>query len=119
GEVRSLAQRSAEAARQIKTLISASVERVDGGSRLVSDTGETMGEVVRSVNQVTQIISHISNSSNAQAHTLGEIGQAVQHLDLMTQQNAALVEQAAAAAAGLREQADDLVQTVASFRLPR
>ncbi|QBK05212.1 HAMP domain-containing protein [Hylemonella gracilis] len=119
GEVRSLAQRSAEAARTIKSLISASIERVDGGSRLVSETGETMGEVVRSVNQVTQIITHISSSSAAQAHTLGEIGQAVHHLDQMTQQNAALVEQSAAAAQGLREQANDLVQTVASFRLSR
>ncbi|WP_035611221.1 methyl-accepting chemotaxis protein, partial [Hylemonella gracilis] len=119
GEVRLLAQRSGEAAREIKALISASVDRVDGGSRLVSETGETMGEVVRSVNQVTQIISEISSSSAAQAHTLGEIGQAVQHLDQMTQQNAALVEQSAAAAQGLREQANDLVQTVASFRLSR
>jgi methyl-accepting chemotaxis protein len=119
GEVRSLAQRSAEAAREIKKLISASVDRVDEGSRLVSETGETMGEMVQSVKQVTQIIGEISSSSAAQALTLGEIGQAVQHLDQMTQQNAALVEQSAAAAAGLREQANDLVQTVASFRLPR
>ncbi len=119
GEVRSLAQRSAEAAREIKSLISASVQRVDSGSRLVSETGQTMGEVVQSVKRVTQIIGEISSSSAAQALTLGEIGQAVQHLDQMTQQNASLVEQSAAAAEGLREQADDLVQTVASFRLSR
>ncbi|MBV8502596.1 MAG: HAMP domain-containing protein [Paucibacter sp.] len=119
GEVRLLAQRSAEAAREIKTLISASVERVDGGSRLVSETGETMGEVVESVRRVTQIIGEISSSSAAQARTLGEIGQAVQQLDQMTQQNASLVEQSAAAAESLREQAAELVQTVSSFRLAR
>jgi len=117
GEVRSLAQRSAEAAREIKALISASVERVDGGSRLVSETGETMGEVVSSVRRVTQIIGEISTSSANQARTLGEIGQAVQQLDQMTQQNASLVEESAAAAESLREQAAELVQTVASFRL--
>jgi len=117
GEVRSLARRSAEAAREIKALISASVERVDGGSRLVSETGETMGEVVSSVRRVTQIIGEISSSSANQARTLGEIGQAVQQLDQMTQQNASLVEESAAAAESLREQAAELVQTVASFRL--
>jgi len=117
GEVRLLAQRSAQAAREIKTLISASVERVEGGSRLVADTGNTMREVVGSVQRVTQIIGEISSSSAAQALTLGEIGQAVQQLDQMTQQNAALVEQSAAAAASLKEQAAELVGVVSSFRL--
>jgi methyl-accepting chemotaxis protein len=118
GEVRSLAQRSAEAAKEIKSLITASVERVDGGSRLVADTGETMREVVGSVQRVSRIIGEISEASANQATTLGEIGQAVQQLDQMTQQNAALVEEAAAAAESLREQASGLVQSVASFRLP-
>ncbi|MET0207816.1 MAG: methyl-accepting chemotaxis protein, partial [Burkholderiaceae bacterium] len=116
-EVRSLAQRSAEAAKEIKTLISASVERVDGGSRLVGDTGSTMREVVDSVQRVTRIISEISASSAAQSLTLGEIGQAVQQLDQMTQQNAALVEQSAAAAESLKDQSAQLVSTVSSFRL--
>ncbi len=117
GEVRSLAQRSAQAAREIKTLISASVERVDGGSRLVSDTGETMREVVASVQRVSRIINEISAASANQATTLGEIGQAVQQLDQMTQQNAALVEQSAAAAESLREQSAELVKSVSGFRL--
>ncbi|TXI24776.1 MAG: HAMP domain-containing protein [Roseateles sp.] len=117
GEVRSLAQRSATAAREIKSLISASVERVDGGSRLVADTGETMREVVASVQRVSRIIGEISSASAEQANTLGEIGQAVQQLDQMTQQNAALVEQSAAAAESLREQSAELVSSVAGFRL--
>ena len=119
GEVRTLAQRSAQAAREIKALISASVERVEGGSRLVGETGSTMREVVASVQRVTQIIGEISSSSANQALTLGEIGQAVQQLDQMTQQNASLVEQSAAAAESLKEQAAQLVDTVASFRLAR
>jgi len=118
GEVRSLAQRSAQAAREIKTLISASVERVDGGSRLVTDTGATMREVVTSVQRVSRIIHEISAASANQATTLGEIGQAVQQLDQMTQQNAALVEQSAAAAESLREQSAELVKSVSGFRLP-
>ncbi len=116
-EVRALAQRSAQAAREIKTLISASVERVEGGSRQVSATGSTMREVVASVQRVTQIIGEISASSSSQALTLGEIGQAVNQLDQMTQQNASLVEESAAAAQSLKEQAAELVDTVASFRL--
>ncbi|WP_290428855.1 methyl-accepting chemotaxis protein [Roseateles amylovorans] len=116
-EVRSLAQRSAEAAKEIKSLISASVERVDGGSRLVGDTGATMREVVESVQRVTRIIGEISSSSAAQSLTLGEIGQAVHQLDQMTQQNAALVEESAAAAESLRDQSAQLVDAVASFKL--
>ncbi len=117
-EVRALAQRSAQAAREIKTLISASVERVDGGSRLVSDTGATMREVVASVQRVSRIIHEISAASANQATTLGEIGQAVQQLDQMTQQNAGLVEESAAAAESLREQSAELVKSVSNFRLP-
>jgi methyl-accepting chemotaxis protein len=117
GEVRALAQRSAQAAREIKTLISASVERVDGGSRLVGETGSTMREVVDSVKRVSDIIGEISSSSANQSMTLGEIGQAVQQLDQMTQQNAALVEESAAAAESLKEQAAELVEVVASFKL--
>ena len=117
GEVRSLAQRSAEAAKEIKSLISASVERVDGGSRLVGDTGTTMREIVDSVERVTRIIGEISASSAAQSLTLGEIGQAVRQLDQMTQQNAALVEESAAAAESLKDQSAQLVDAVSSFKL--
>ena len=104
-------------AEQIKTLISASVERVDGGSRLVGETGSTMREVVDSVERVTRIIGEISASSASQSLTLGEIGQAVRQLDQMTQQNAALVEESAAAAESLKDQSAQLVETVASFKL--
>ena len=116
-EVRQLAQRSAEAAKEIKSLISASVERVDGGSRLVGETGATMREIVTSVERVTRVIGEISASSAAQSLTLGEIGQAVRQLDQMTQQNAALVEQSAAAAESLKDQSAQLVDTVSSFKL--
>ncbi len=116
-EVRSLAQRSAQAAREIKTLISSSVEKVESGAKLVQDTGDTIGEVVQSVQRVTQIVAEISNSTSAQALTLGEIGRAVTELDKMTQQNAALVEESAAAAQSLREQASQMVDSLAAFRL--
>ncbi|WP_318013441.1 methyl-accepting chemotaxis protein [Paucibacter sp. Y2R2-4] len=117
-EVRSLAQRSAQAAREIKTLISASVERVEVGVRLVQDTGGTIGEVVQSVQRVTRIVAEISTSTSAQALTLGEISQAVNQLDKMTQQNASLVEESAAAAESLRDQATQLVDSVSAFKLP-
>ncbi|MCV2354426.1 methyl-accepting chemotaxis protein [Paucibacter sp. B2R-40] len=116
-EVRSLAQRSAQAAREIKTLISTSVDKVESGAKLVQDTGDTIGEVVQSVQRVTQIVAEISSSTSAQALTLGEIGQAVNELDKMTQQNAALVEESAAAAQSLRDQAAQLVASVAAFKL--
>ncbi|MFY7865702.1 methyl-accepting chemotaxis protein [Roseateles sp.] len=118
-EVRSLAQRSAQAAREIKTLISTSVDKVESGAKLVQDTGDTIGEVVQSVQRVTQIVAEISSSTSAQALTLGEIGQAVNELDKMTQQNAALVEESAAAAQSLREQASQMVDSVAAFKLAR
>ena len=116
-EVRALALRSTEAAREIKTLISNSRGHVEEGNRLVTDTGNKMQEIVGSVQRVNHIIGNISTSSASQALTLGEIGQAVGQLDQMTQQNAALVEESAAAAQGLKEQAVELVDVVASFQL--
>ncbi|MFM1990316.1 MAG: hypothetical protein RJA99_3273 [Pseudomonadota bacterium] len=117
GEVRSLAQRSAEAARQIKGLITDSVERVDSGSRLVKDAGETMAEIVTSVRRVTDIIGEISSATGEQSTGIGQVNTAVGHLDQMTQQNAALVEQSAAAAESLKEQARLLAQAIDAFRL--
>jgi methyl-accepting chemotaxis protein len=116
-EVRSLAQRSAEAAKEIKTLIGASVERVDVGSRLVSDAGETMREIVAAVQRVTDIIQEISSATQEQSTSLMEVGQAVHRLDEVTQQNAALVEESSAASESLREQAGSLQHVVAQFRL--
>ena len=116
-EVRSLAGRSADAAKEIKALISASVEKVEGGSRLVSDAGTTMQEIVSSVQRVSSIIGEISAASNAQSNELGQVNSAVMHLDQMTQQNAALVEQSAAAASSMKDQAHRLAQVVATFKL--
>ena len=116
-EVRSLAQRSAEAAREIKSLIGASVEKVEGGSRLVADAGSTMRDIVGSVERVTQIIAEITAASNEQSQGIGQVNSAVTHLDQMTQQNAALVEQSAAAAESLKAQAEQLARLVGSFRL--
>lgn len=116
-EVRSLAGRSAEAAREIKSLINASVERVDAGSRLVADAGSTMTDIVESVRRVTDIIGEITAAAAAQSAGIAEVNQAVGSLDQMTQQNAALVEQSAAAAQSLREQANQLSTAVAVFRV--
>jgi methyl-accepting chemotaxis protein len=116
-EVRSLAQRSAEAAREIKVLIGSSVERVDAGARLVGDAGDTMREIVSAVQRVSDIIQEISTATQEQSTSLMEVGQAVQRLDEVTQQNAALVEQSSAASESLREQAGSLQQVVAQFRL--
>ncbi|MFG6449306.1 methyl-accepting chemotaxis protein [Roseateles sp. BYS180W] len=118
-EVRALAQRSAQAAKEIKGLIGASVDQVESGSRLVADTGSTITEVVRSVQSVSRVVAEISQATSAQAVTLGEIGQAIQQLDEMTQQNASLVEESAAAADGLRQRADELYGLVAVFQLRR
>ncbi len=115
-EVRTLAQRSAAAAREIKGLIGSSVERVEAGSRLVGDAGSTMNEIVASVRRVTDIIGEITASSTEQSEGIGQVNTAVTELDHMTQQNAALVEQASAAAQSLREQAASLAQAVGSFR---
>jgi methyl-accepting chemotaxis protein len=117
GEVRNLAQRSAEAAKEIKSLITASVERVETGSRLVEEAGQTMEEIVTSVKRVTDIIGEISSATTEQSHGLGQVSVAVNGLDQMTQQNAALVEQSAAAAESLKEQADRLSQAVNAFKL--
>ncbi|MCX7659605.1 MAG: methyl-accepting chemotaxis protein, partial [Caldimonas manganoxidans] len=117
GEVRNLAQRSAQAAKEIKSLIGASVEKVESGSKLVQDAGATMNEIVASVRRVSDIIGEISAAASEQNDGISQINAAVGQLDQMTQQNAALVEQSAAAAASLREQAQRLAQVVATFRL--
>ena len=116
-EVRSLAQRSAEAAKEIKGLIGASVEKVQGGSKLVADAGRTMTEIVGSVKRVSDIIAEITAAASEQSQGIGEVNTSVAQLDQMTQQNAALVEQSAAAAESLREQAARLASVVGTFRL--
>ncbi len=116
-EVRSLAQRSAEAAREIKALIGASVDKVEAGSRLVSEAGSTMSEIVASVERVSSIIHEITHASGEQSAGIREVNQSVAMLDQMTQQNSALVEESAAAAESLRDQAHKLTQTVSTFRL--
>ena len=117
GEVRSLAQRSANAAREIKTLIGASVERVESGSRQVAEAGSTMQEIVASVQRVVQMIDTLAGGAQVQTTGIGQVTSAVSALDHMTQQNAALVEQSAAAADSLRQQAARLSEVVATFRL--
>jgi hypothetical protein len=117
GEVRSLAQRSAEAAREIKALIGASVERVELGTRLVQDAGSSMNDIVSSVQRVTDIIGEITAASTEQSDGIAQVNQSVVQLDQMTQQNAALVEESAAAAESLKDQAERLSQAVSRFRL--
>jgi methyl-accepting chemotaxis protein len=117
GEVRSLAQRSATAAKEIKVLIGESVGKVEDGTRLVADAGRTMGDLVDQVQRVSVLITEISEASSEQSRGIGQIGDAVTQLDQVTQQNAALVEESAAAAESLRVQADTLAKTVATFRL--
>jgi methyl-accepting chemotaxis protein-2 (aspartate sensor receptor) len=119
GEVRNLAQRSAEAAKEIKGLIGSSVDRVEAGTRLVSDAGSTMGEIVASVQRVSDIIGEITAAAAEQSSGLGQVNGSVAQLDQMTQQNAALVEQSAAAAESLKGQAARLSQLVSVFRLQR
>jgi methyl-accepting chemotaxis protein len=116
-EVRSLAGRSADAAKEIKTLINTSVERVEQGTMLVDKAGETMGKVVASIKRVTDIMVEISASSNEQSAGVSQVGEAVTHMDNATQQNAALVEEMAAAASSLKTQAQEMVQTVSTFKL--
>jgi methyl-accepting chemotaxis protein len=116
-EVRSLAQRSAQAAKEIKGLIDASVAKVASGSKLVADAGTTMNEIVASVQRVSDIIGEISSAATEQSQGIGEVNRSVGELDQMTQQNAALVEQSAAAAESLKEQAARLNQVLAGFRL--
>lgn len=117
GEVRSLAQRSGQAAKEIKDLINVSVARVEEGTQLVDKAGETMTEIVASVRRVTDIIGEISAASDEQAHGVGQVATAVSQMDQVTQQNAALVEEMAAAASSLNTQAQDLVRTVAIFKV--
>ena len=116
-EVRSLAGRSADAAKEIKNLINASVERVEQGTTQVDQAGVTMTEVVSAIQKVTQTMGEISAASHAQATGVAQVGQSVAQMDQATQQNAALVEEMAAAASGLQAQAQDLVQVVAMFKL--
>ena len=116
-EVRNLAQRSAAAAKEIKALISDSVDKVQTGGRLVDQAGQTMGDVVASIQRVARIMSDISTASHEQKVGIEQVGQAVSQMDEMTQQNAALVEEAAAAAETLETQARNLAESVAVFRL--
>ena len=116
-EVRSLAGRSAEAAKEIKALINASVERVEQGTALVDKAGATMAEIVDSIRRVTDTMGAISAASNEQSLGVAQVGEAVTQMDQTTQQNAALVEQIAAAASSLKSQAQDLVTVVATFKL--
>ncbi|MCR5881691.1 methyl-accepting chemotaxis protein [Rhizobacter sp. J219] len=117
-EVRSLAQRSAQAAKEIKTLISASVERVDSGTRVVRGAGATMDELLGNARRMSDLLREISTAAKEESAGVTQVGVAVQDLDRMTQQNAALVEQTAAAASSLKDQATDLAAEVARFRLP-
>jgi methyl-accepting chemotaxis protein len=117
GEVRSLAQRSAAAAREIKDLIGASVAKVDSGTRLVRDAGSAMGEIVDGVQRVQGIIGEISTAAADQSGGIAMVNGAVAQLDQATQQNAALVEQSAAAAESLRHEAGRLAGLVANFRI--
>ncbi|MFM2119218.1 MAG: hypothetical protein RL722_686 [Pseudomonadota bacterium] len=117
GEVRNLAQRSAQAAREIKTLIAGSVEKVETGTHQVEVAHAAMDDIVRQVERVGQMIGELSAASGEQSSGIGQIGQAVAMLDQVTQQNAALVEESAAAAESLRQQTDRMSQAVRSFRL--
>ncbi|KRI01701.1 methyl-accepting chemotaxis protein [Curvibacter sp. PAE-UM] len=116
-EVRSLAGRSAEAAKEIKNLITDSVQRVEQGSAQVDQAGATMNEVVAAIRRVTDIMAEISSASTEQSQGVSQIGEAITNMDQTTQQNAALVEEMAAAASSLKSQAQDLVESVAVFKL--
>jgi methyl-accepting chemotaxis protein len=117
GEVRNLAQRSAAAAKEIKTLIGDSVEKVEGGSKLVAQAGQTMEEIVTSIKRVTDIMSEITAASSEQSQGIEQVNTAITQMDEVTQQNAALVEEAAAAAESLEEQAQNLAVAVATFKV--
>ncbi|HIV71821.1 MAG TPA: HAMP domain-containing protein [Candidatus Aquabacterium excrementipullorum] len=117
GEVRTLAQRSAQAAKEIKQLIGESVQKVEAGVELVSSAGKTMGEIVGEVKRVSDLIGEISAASREQSQGVSQVGDAVQQLDQVTQQNAALVEEAAAAADSMKQQATHLAQVVSVFKV--
>jgi methyl-accepting chemotaxis protein len=116
-EVRNLAQRSAGAAKEIKELITDSVDKVDAGSKLVDEAGQTMDLIVTSIRQVADIMGEITAATQEQSNGIEEVNQAISQMDEMTQQNAALVEQAAAAAESMQEQAEFLSQAVSIFKL--
>ncbi len=118
-EVRSLAQRSAVAAKEIKTLIGSSVEKVDAGAKLVTEAGATMAEIVQQVKHVTSLIGEISNATTEQTQGVSQVGEAITVLDQTTQQNTALVEESAAAAENLSKQAQELVGLVRMFKLAK
>jgi methyl-accepting chemotaxis protein len=117
GEVRTLAQRSAEAAKEIKTLIEQSVEKVDGGAKLVAEAGCTMSEIVQQVRRVNDLVGEISTASIEQSRGIEQVGEAVAQLDQVTQQNAALVEESAAAAESMKGQAIKLAEIVSVFKV--
>jgi len=117
GEVRTLAQRSAQAAKEIKTLIGSSVEQVDQGTALVDKAGTTMANIVQAIQRVSDIVAEISSASSEQSRGVSQVGQAVTQMDQVTQQNAALVEESAAAAESLKTQALNLVKVVSVFRV--
>ena len=116
-EVRSLAQRSAEAAKEIKVLIGRSVEQVEQGTVLVDQAGKTMDEIVGSIRRVSDIVAEITSASVEQSAGISQVGDAIGQMDTVTQQNAALVEESAAAAESLKGQAQQLVQAVAVFKM--
>src|SRR5690606_38421070 len=116
GEVRNLAQRSAEAAKEIKGLIGTSVDNVEAGSPLVAEAGRTMSEIVGSVQRVSDIIGEITAASGEQSDGIGQVNVAVNQLDQLTQQNAALVEESSAAAVSLKDEASLLVQAIQVFK---
>jgi methyl-accepting chemotaxis protein len=117
GEVRNLAHRSAQAAREIKSMISNSVQKVDAGNRLVNDAGTSMTEIVGQVKRVSDLIGEITTAAEEQYSGIGQVNEAVTQMDQATQRNAALVEQSAAAAASLKEQAVRLTEAVSVFNL--
>jgi len=116
GEVRTLAQRSANAAREIKSLIAASRDRVESGARLVGDAGHAMDEILQAVQRVTHMMGDIRASTSEQSDGIRQVSLAVNHLDQMTQQNAALVEESAAASQSMRDQAQRLSGAVNVFQ---
>ncbi|WP_256739966.1 methyl-accepting chemotaxis protein, partial [Cronobacter sakazakii] len=119
GEVRTLASRSANAAKEIKALIENSVNRVDTGSGQVQEAGDTMKEIVQAVTRVTDIMGEIASASDEQSRGIEQVSLAVSQMDSVTQQNAALVQESAAAAAALEDQAEQLRQAVAAFKVSR
>ena len=114
--MRNLAKRSADAAREIKALIGASVDKVEAGTKLVDDAGRTMDDIVSQVKRVSDLIAEISSVTHEQQGGISQIGQAIGNLDAITQQNAALVEQSAAASDSLKQQTERLVDALSVFR---